>query len=42
MMQRFLVLEQSIASFFAHLKSPDGRIEFAVMEAKLRRPKASD
>ncbi|KAG3117125.1 hypothetical protein PI125_g4038 [Phytophthora idaei] len=42
MMQRLLVLEQSIVSFFAHLKSPESRIEFAGMEAKLRRPKASD
>lgn len=35
MLQRLTVLEQSLVSFFAHLKRSEGRIEFAGVEDKL-------
>ncbi|KAJ8550455.1 hypothetical protein ON010_g10613 [Phytophthora cinnamomi] len=42
MLQRLVAFEQSLVSFFAHLKSPEGRKEFEGVDAKLRRPKASE
>ncbi|GMF29752.1 unnamed protein product [Phytophthora fragariaefolia] len=42
MLQRLIVLESSLVRFFAYLGSSPGRVEFAGMEDKLWRPKASD
>ncbi|KAE9285368.1 hypothetical protein PF008_g26933 [Phytophthora fragariae] len=42
MLQRLIVLEDSLVRFFAHVRSPPGRVEFAGMEDKLWWPKASD
>jgi len=42
MLQRLILLESSLVRLFAHLRSPVDRVEFAGMEDKLWRPKASN